>query len=66
MLDLVSGYVIHQIRGENALLAGNERPTLIAKAFVKVDTGGDKGTTGILANTCERGPLEDESGTTVH
>lgn len=50
----------------NALLAGNERPTLIAKAFVEVDTGGDKGTTGILANTCERGPLEDESGTSVH
>lgn len=50
----------------NPLLARNERPALIAKAFVEVDIGGEEGTTGILANTCERGPLEDESGTSVH
>lgn len=50
----------------NALLAGNERPALISKALVEIDTGGDKGTANILANTCERSPLEDESGTSVH
>lgn len=51
---------------ENALLAGNKRPTLIAKALVEVDTGGDKGAADVLANTCERSPLEDERGTSVH